>query len=252
MWRQLIIPLYETSLEHAHGMDVRRLLAKLNADNPRLPLDLFNYEEKGRTYTGLSPYRFAASKGIFSLTAIGGGSVFTLENAAADVVGMLSGHVQKDLSYEWRIGEARISLNAYRSRYAICKMIVQNSQSLSGAAGHVNKKRGEALRSGGVDHPLVKEWVRLAIERNLMRQSDLLFAEYPENDEIEFSVTHIGKMAPVKVKDRVSRMAAFDVEFETNLEIQGVWHAGSLISYGYGFIRKVRSEKARNTSRASQ
>ena len=179
--------------------------------------------------SGLSPFRFSSARRGRSL------DIVALGQEAVELL-LAKGHtISSALAKEFgtwpcdrrQIGVCSIELSRTLVRYRIPRMIIQKYQ-------YVEKFRAaEREHKNGYPSTVLCDRVTEVIERDLVRQAELMAIDIPE--EIEIANITLEDLKPVKVvQDRYNLSARVGCLMSYKLE--GQWAVGHLASRGYGRI----------------
>lgn len=206
---------------------VRRRLAAASDGAPdqlKLSPAIFHYSPDGRPLSKMSGIRF------------GGGREFHVFAAGNEAVGLLGaeGHKIVSLLEKSYCGDAieKRTTGVYDVRpagklldYRIPMMVLQQSPAQYRAIMEADEKGKVTYAENKIRCDLDRQFAALG-----------LAVEMDDPDVLMGDVKIDGDIHPIEVKDGVWFLAAREVSFRTNLDMKGVFHAGHLISRGYGLI----------------
>jgi len=182
---------------------------------------------------GLSPFRFTSSapRGQnLEIVALGSRAIADLLEHGHLLSKALSEYFQHDQLVERRLlGHCAISPSPELMRYSVYRMIIQryHYESLF--------KNEEAAHRSGNPSPFLVSHVKQLIERDILRQAELMLLDVP--DDLEVSNVALTDLKPHKVVENRSNLSA-RIVFKLNYALKGPWSVGHLASRGFGVITK--------------
>ena len=182
---------------------------------------------------GLSPFRFTSSapRGQnLEIVALGSSAIADLLEHGHLLSKAVSEYFRCNQSAERRqLGHCAMTPSPKLMRYCVYRMIIQryHYESLF--------KDEEAAQRGGSPSPFLLSHVKQLIERDLVRQAELILLDVP--NDLEVSNVALTDLKPHKVVQHRSNLSA-RVAFTLNYALKGPWSVGHLASRGFGVITK--------------
>ena len=182
---------------------------------------------------GLSPFRFTSSapRGQnLEIVALGSRAIADLLEHGHLLSKALFEYSRHDQLVERRqLGHCAITPSPKLMRYCVYRMIIQryHYESLF--------KNEEAAHRSGSSSPFLISQVKQLIERDILRQAELMLLDVP--DDLEVSNVVLTDLKPHKVVENRSNLSA-RVAFTLNYGLKGPWSVGHLASRGFGVITK--------------
>jgi hypothetical protein len=96
-------------------------------------------------------------------------------------------------------------------------------------------KHEEARNRNGEPAALLVSHVKRLIERDIVRQAELMLIDVP--DDLEVANVALADLKPHKVVEHRSNLSA-RITFTLNYALKGPWSVGHLASRGFGVITK--------------
>ena len=181
---------------------------------------------------GLAAFRFSSAPRGQNLEIVALGS-----RAIADL--LERGHLLSKAVFEHfrhaklverrQLGHCAITPSPKLMRYCVFRMIIQRYHYES-----IFKHEEASHRNGG-SAPLLLSHVKRLIERDIVRQAELMLIDVPE--DLEVSNVALADLKPHKVVKNRSNLSA-RVTFTLNYALKGPWSVGHLASRGFGVITK--------------
>lgn len=206
-----------------------RLAATVDA-NPAHSFNpaIFNYSEDGRPLQGVSPFRFGGGK-QFHIYAVGDEAVGILNAEGHKITSLLGESYGNLLCEQRKSGIFGARLTGGLNRFRIHLLVLQQKPShykklMAMSAADRNEYADTLIRQGLAEH-FRKMGVPLELD-----DPQLILGDTQINDDV----------FPVQVKPDIWFLTAKNVTFRANLELSGIYHAGHLVSRGYGRILRER------------
>lgn len=208
---------------------VRKRLAATSDTAPtnlKISTEIFNYNSTGTPLSGLSPFRFGGGS-VCHFYAIGDDAVGLLNNEGDKVIKLL------EMSYDTKLFEQRkvspycVTHTNRLLHYRIPMMVLQQSP--------IQYRQIMSMDSSGKD-AFVQEKIKAGLEQHFRFLG--LPVEIDSSETVFGDVSITGDIHPVEVKPGVWFLAAREISFRTNLDLEGIFHVGHLVSRGYGQIFK--------------
>jgi hypothetical protein len=181
---------------------------------------------------GLSPFRFtSAPRGQnVEIVALGGSAIADLLEHGHLLSKAMFEHFRHDQLVERRqLGHCAITPSPKLMRYCVFRMIIQRYHYESVF------KHEEARNRNGEPTPLLVSHVKRLIERDIVRQAELMLIDVP--DDLEVANVALADLKPHKVVEHRSNLSA-RITFTLNYALKGPWSVGHLASRGFGVITK--------------
>jgi len=180
---------------------------------------------------GLSPFRFTSSapRGQnLEIVALGSRAIADLlehGHLLSNAMSQYFRHVQ--LVEGRQLGHCAIAPSPKLMRYRVHRMIIQryHYESLF--------KSEEAVHRSGSPSPFLLSHVKQLIERDVLRQAEIMLLDVP--DDLEVSNVALTDLKPHRVVKNRSNLSA-RVAFALNYGLKGPWSVGHLASRGFGVI----------------
>lgn len=238
-WFTLAISVPE---DRIYANEARKILAANAPDN--FPQELLHYGSDGVPVKGLAKVRFGSKKSTILIHAIGGAASALLRAESLNVLTLYEKHYGRDLDMQTSGGVFEKTTKTKMMRYRIPALILQQDPAQY-------KRIKDDLDNP--DCPAATELAAQKIRDGLVRQfEDIGF--YLEDHEFSVSGVTIkgnesGKFVPIEIKPGVFGLCAKNVEFRSNLSLNGPWHVGHLTSRGYGLILAGKAHADRLANR---
>jgi hypothetical protein len=180
--------------------------------------------------TGLSPFRFSSAwrgRGL-EIIALGSQAITDLLENGHLLAKAVADHFRQNQTLEQRqLGQCAIEPSPRLVRYFIFRMIIQKYHYEARF-----KTEEQAHRAGAPSQFLLSHVAKL-IERDLLRQGELMLIDVP--DDIRVSRVALAEFKPHKLVPKRSSLSA-QVAFTLNYALKGPWAVGHLTSRGFGVI----------------
>jgi hypothetical protein len=183
---------------------------------------------------GLSPFRFSSARRGHGLeiVALGSQAISALLENGHLLSKAVAGHFQQNQILEQRqLGQCEIAPSPRLVRYFVCRMIVQKDHY------ETRFKSEEQAHRTGTPSQFLLTHVAGLIERDLIRQAELMFLDVPE--DLRVSDVELANFKPHKLVTKRSCLSA-QVAFTLNYTLKGPWAVGHLASRGFGVITRNR------------
>lgn len=215
-----------------HAPHVRKRLAAMGdacESSLQLSPKLFHYAESGHAITKFPLIRFGGGKS-FHIYGIGDEVIDFINSESTKVIKLLERAYNTELYEQRVVMPFNIKLSPRLLEYKIPNMVLQQSpyqykKIMAMDAVEKNKYTESKIKSGLQHH---MDFIDSAID---MDSSQTILGDVKIN----------GDLIPVEVKPGVWFLSAKNVTFRTNLDLQGIFHVGHLISRGFGKIAHCKT-----------
>lgn len=188
------------------------------------------------TSAGIATIRFGWGNKIIRILAVGEASCDLLAAEAHKVTRLLSRSLNMPLRETRHSGTCRILPIRPMQRYAIRNLALRDYQ--------WDDIKQSVLDGSWTERPEIPHAVASTIETGLRQQCELLAMDAASAtlalpDDFMLQIDSIGDLQSFRVKPDADfyRLSAVRVRFSVNVELQGVWHVGRLISRGLGLVQ---------------